>query len=197
MKPVKATMKCLFNAEQLSGATAAEVYDRINGEFSYNEYEWQEQNNIKVTYKGRAEGLHKVLYRCPHCEAEYKMVSHGSIIECTRCGKQWNLDELGHLSAVEGKTEFRSIPDWYEWERSCVRREVEEGVYSFECTAHVDTLPKDRYIPLGKAHLVHNMEGFTLSGEYEGKEYEVKWPASELYSCHIEQYPQTATRRYS
>ena len=50
----------------------------------------------------------------------------------------------------------------------------------------MDTLPKDRYIPIGKAHLVHNMDGFTLTGNFEGKDYEVRWPAAELYSCHIE-----------
>lgn len=183
-------MKCLFTTEELKKASPQEVYDRINAEFSYDDYEWQEQNGIRVTYEGRAEGLHKVLYQCPHCGTEYKMTSHGSILECGQCGKQWELDELGHLSAVagsgDGKTEFSRIPDWYEWERMNVRKEVEAGTYSFECTAHVDLLPKDRYIPIGKAHLVHNMEGFTLTGSHDGEDYEVKWPASDLYSCHIE-----------
>ena len=190
VKGTGATMKCLFTTEELKKASPQEVYDRINAEFSYDDYEWQEQNGIHVTYEGRAEGLHKVLYQCPHCGTEYKMTSHGSILECGQCGKQWELDELGHLSAVagsgDGKTEFSRIPDWYEWERMNVRKEVEAGTYSFECTAHVDLLPKDRYIPIGKAHLVHNMEGFTLTGSHDGEDYEVKWPASDLYSCHIE-----------
>ena len=186
VKGTQATMKCLYTAEQLAAATADEVYEKIKQEFVYDDYKWQEENNIHVTYPGRAEGLHKVLYQCPHCGTEYKMKSHGSLLECDACKKQWQLDELGHLSAVEGETEFRHIPDWYEWERSNVRKEVEAGTYSFECTAHVDTLPKDRYVPIGKAHLVHNMDGFTLTGNFEGKDYEVRWPAAELYSCHIE-----------
>lgn len=31
-----------------------------------------------------------------------------------------------------------------------------------------------------------DMDGFTLKGNYECKDYEVRWKASELYSCHIE-----------
>ncbi len=186
VKGTEATMKCLFTAEQLAGATAKEVNERIREEFRYDDYEWQLQRNIHVTYDKRAEGLHKVLYQCPHCGTEYRMSSHGTILECGECGKRWNLDELGRLSAVEGETEFSSIPDWYEWERSKVREEVEAGTYSFECDAHVDILPKANYIPIGKARLVHNMEGFTLRGNYDNEDYEVIWKARELYSCHIE-----------
>ena len=186
VKDVSATMKCLFTPEQLKKATPAEVMGRIREEFTYDEYSWQLENNRHVTYEGRAEGLHKVLYQCPHCNTEYEMKSHGTVLECGHCGKKWNLDELGRLSALEGETEFSHIPDWYEWERSNVRREVAEGTYHFECTTHVDILPKDRYIPIGKAHLVHDMDGFVLSGNYDVKDYEVRWPASELYSCHIE-----------
>ena len=133
-----------------------------------------------------AEGLHKVLYQCPHCKTEYEMASSGTVLECRHCGKRWEYGELGGLKALEGETEFSHIPDWYEWERSNVRREVEDGTYHFECETHVDILPKDRYIPIGKAHLVHNMDGFTLTGVHEGKPYEVRWSSRELYSCHIE-----------
>jgi len=186
VKGTQATMKCLFTADELGKTNPDEVIDRIRKEFEYDDYRWQKENNIRITYKGRAEGLHKILYQCPHCKTEYKMSSSGTILQCDHCGKKWNLDETGKLSALEGETEFAHIPDWYEWERSNVRKEVEDGTYHFECDTHVDILPKDRYIPIGKAHLVHDMSGFTLKGTHDGKDYEVKWPASELYSCHIE-----------
>lgn len=52
------------------------------------------------------------------------------------------MTELGELEAVSGETVFSHIPDWYEWERVNVRREVEEGTYSSgELPVHVDTLP--------------------------------------------------------
>ena len=186
VKGTQATMKCLFTTEELEKTDSNEVISSIRKEFEYDDYRWQQENNIRITYKGRAEGLHKILYQCPHCKTEYKMSSSGTILQCDHCGKKWNLDETGSLTALEGETEFSHIPDWYEWERSNVRKEVENGTYHFECDTHVDILPKDRYIPIGKAHLIHGMSGFTLKGTYDGKDYEVRWPASDLYSCHIE-----------
>ncbi|MBQ4280461.1 MAG: hypothetical protein II753_00005, partial [Spirochaetales bacterium] len=170
VKGTQATMKCLYTAEQLAGASSEEIYKRITDEFKYDEYEWQKQNNIRVTYPKRAEGLHKVLYQCPHCRTEYKMTSHDDILECSACGKKWHLGEDGQLSAADGVTEFSHIPSWYEWQRANVRKEVVDGTYSFRCTAHVDILPKDRYIPIGKAELVHDMEGFTLRGSHGGED---------------------------
>ncbi|MBO4410552.1 MAG: 1-acyl-sn-glycerol-3-phosphate acyltransferase [Spirochaetales bacterium] len=195
VKGTKATMKCLFTEEQLEKATPKEIYDRVNEEFRYDDYAWQKENNIRITYDKRAEGLHKVLYQCPCCGTEYHMRSHDDILECTSCGAQWRMEEDGSLSASgpqagdgrsAGRPDFTHIPDWYEWERANVRREVEAGTYSFRCTAQEDLLPKDRYIPIGKAELVHDMSGFTLRGRHDDEDYEVKWPASELYSCHIE-----------
>lgn len=186
VKGTQATMKCLLTKEELEKASVEDINRRIREELVYDDYSWQKENDVHVTYQGRAEGLHKVLYQCPHCNTEYEMTSHGTILECKHCGKKWEYEELGSLRALEGETEFSHIPDWYEWERSNVRREVEDGTYHFECTTHVDILPKDRYIPIGKAHLVHDMNGFTLTGSHDGESYEVKWPSSELYSCHIE-----------
>ena len=54
------------------------------------------------------------------------MDSKGADLFCTACGKRWHWHEDGRLEATEGETEFDHIPDWFEWERSEVRRQLEE-----------------------------------------------------------------------
>ena len=64
------------------------------------------------------------------------MASKGTEIFCKECGKRWNLNEDGTLTALEGETEFTHVPDWFEWERSEVIKQVENGEYSFDY--HID-----------------------------------------------------------
>ena len=185
--PVEAEMTLLYTPQQLAETTAEEINRRLVEVFQYDDYAWQKERGIRVTYPGRAEGLHKVLYQCPACGREFVMASQGTKLFCTACGKRWTLSELGELSADEGETEFSHIPDWYEWERANVRKEVRERRYHFECEARVDALPNPKkYIDLGMAHLVHDMDGFRLDGEFEGESYHVEIAARNLYSVHIE-----------
>ena len=128
--PTEAEMKLLFTPEELRTVPVSELNRRIVEAFQYDEYAWQKERGIHVTYKKRAEGLHKVLYQCPSCWKEFRMRSRGEYLYCEACGKRWHLSELGELEAEKGDTEFSHIPDWYEWERANVRREVEAGTYS-------------------------------------------------------------------
>ena len=115
------------------------------------------------------------------------MTSCGTVLRCNACGKEWQMTELGELHAVSGETEFSHIPDWYEWERAEVRKEIENGTYGITCRAQVDALPNaDRYIDIGSATLTHDMSGFTLSGSYKDEPYTVKLDAPSQYSVHIE-----------
>ena len=52
----------------------------------------------------------------------------------------------------------------------------------------MDTLPNaKRYIYLGKGTLVHDMDGFHVSGlDVDGDPFEMIKPVPSLYSCHIE-----------
>ena len=187
VKPTEAEMTCLFTREALEKASAEEVNEAIRTIFRYDDFAWQKQRNLRVTYEGRAEGLHKVLYQCPHCGAEYRMNTKGARLFCESCGKVWEMDELSELHAQEGETEFSHIPDWYEWERLNVRKEVEEGSYGFTCRARVDALPNAKgYMDLGMATLTHDMTGFTVDGAYRGEDYHVHIPAASQYSVHIE-----------
>jgi len=184
---VESTMKCLVRAEDIKKKTVDEINAAIQEEFTYDDYKWQWENKIKVDYPKRAEGLHKVLYQCPKCKTEYKMTSKDSKLICTHCNKSWTMGEYGRLSGDDGVTEFHHIPDWYEWERANVRAEIERGEYSIACDARVDSLPNaKKFIDLGKAKLTHNMQGFSVEGEYNGEPYTMEKSVASLYSCHIE-----------
>ena len=170
------------------GMTADEINALLRKEFVYDEYRYQKDNGIRITEPYRAEGLHKVLYQCPHCGTEYKMDSKGSQIFCTACGKRWNWNEDGSLEALEGDTEFDHIPDWFNWERQQVRQQIEQGEYSFSDEVEVYSLPRVwRYIPLGKAKLTHDPEtGFVLEGNYRDAKYHIHRQPQQTNSLHVE-----------
>ena len=187
IKGLEATLECIATKEEVEKLSVDELDARLQKALEYDDYAWLKESGILLTDKDRAKGLHKVLYQCPHCRTEYEMSSEGTQIKCNHCGKTYEMDEHGELHALEGETEFPHIPDWYEWERNNVRKEVREGKYHFECPVRVDALPNAKgYIDLGMGTLVHDMNGFTLKGRYKDEDYEVTLLAKDHYSVHIE-----------
>ena len=186
--PMHTTIKLILTPEQIAGMTVEEINETLKRELQYDDYRYQKDNNIRITEPFRAEGLHKVLYQCPHCLTESKMDSQGDDIFCTACGKRWHWHEDGRLEATEGETEFDHIPDWFNWERKQVEKQIEEGTYSFTDEVEVYSLPRVwRYIPLGKAKLTHSIEnGFTLEGHYRGQDYFIHRQPQQTNSLHVE-----------
>ena len=189
VKPTEAEYSLLLTRDQVREFSVDEINDRIVQAFQYDDFAWQKERGIRTPYPGRAEGLHKVLYQCPCCKTEFRMSSKGSEIFCTACGKRWQMTELGELRAQEGKTEFSHIPDWYEWERSNVREEVESGSYNTGVMpVKVYSLPNARrFIHLGEGTMVQDGSGFHVHGtDVDGDPFEMEIPVPSLYSCHIE-----------
>ena len=188
VKPVESQLKLLFTKEETQTLSIEEINDRLAESFAYDDFAWQKQKGIHVKTQNRAEGLHKVLYQCPACRTEYQMTSKGSQLQCGHCGKAWEMTELGELCAQTGETEFSHIPDWYEWERANVRREVENGTYSFSDEVRIESLPNAKgFVVFDQpGQLTHNLDGFTLTGVCEDEPFAVHWAVPSLYSCHIE-----------
>ncbi len=185
--PFHSTMKQILTAEQIESMTADEINKVIREELYYDDYKWQKENNIKITEDFRADGLNKILYKCPHCLSEGKTVGKGIYLTCEDCGKKWELTELGEMKAVDGETEFSHIPDWYEWERECVRQEILDGTYHFEDDVHVHSLPGVKFVDIGKAHVTHDLEnGFVVEGHYNGNDYRIQRQTKTLYTLHNE-----------
>lgn len=186
--PLYTTMTQILTAEQVAQMSVKEINAAVRQAMQYDEYKWQLERNIHITEPHRAEGLHKVLYQCPHCGTEHKMASEGADIYCTECGKRWHMTELGQLEAAEGETEFPHIPDWYEWQREQVHQQILRREYHFEDTVDVYSLPRCmKFVHLGQAKLTHDpVNGFVIEGEYRGQPYRVERPPLGMYGVHIE-----------
>lgn len=186
--PVKIELKQILTPEELESKSVDEINEIIRKEMDYNEYAWQKENNICIKAKDRAQGLHKVLYQCPHCMTESKMNSDGIHLFCEECGKKWEMTELGEMKALNGETEFSHIPDWFNWQRENVRKEVLNGEYSFEDEAEIYSLPGvESFVNLGKANLTHSLEdGFVITGSFNEHPYRVQRLPKGHYDLHVE-----------
>ena len=186
--PLHTIIQPLLTAEECKSLSVDEINAKLQEAFEYDDYRYQKENGIRITEPYRAQGLHKVLYQCPHCGKEFSMASEGAELYCKECGKRWLWEESGDLKALEGETEFPHIPDWYEWERANVRKQVEDGTYRYEDTVDVHSMPGCwKWNHLGDAKVTHDREnGFVLEGHYRGQDYRIQRTPLESNSLHIE-----------
>ena len=167
--PVRAEMEYLLSPEEIKEKTPAELNGILAEQFSFDNFRWQQENGIRIREAFRADCLNRVLYRCPHCHTEGKMVGKGITLTCGACGKSYELTEDGYMRAVEGETEFSHVPDWYRAQREAVRAELEAGTYRMELPVDIYMLVDTKCLyRVGEGTLIHGEEGFHLRG-CEGK----------------------------
>ena len=162
---VSAKVKCIATREEIKEKTADELDALLEEAFSFDNFAWQRDNKISIDVPYRADGLHRILYKCPHCNAENQMEGKGTRLTCHACSKMWDMDEYGQLSALDGNTEYAHIPDWYSWQRECVRKEIEDGTYLLDTDVDISIqVNLDGVCNIGRGHLRHDANGFYLTG---------------------------------
>ncbi len=162
---VSAKMEYLLSPEQVKDMSAEDIQSLIEEKFSFDAFAEQQRKKIKITEDFRADYLNRVLYKCPHCMVEGKMRGEGITLTCDACGKEYLLDEYGKLTATEGDGKFDHIPDWFEWERACVRAELEELTYSLDIPVDICmAIDEKKIYSVGEGRLTHTIDGFHLTG---------------------------------
>lgn len=162
---VSAHVKCIATADEIKEKSVDELDALIDEAFAFDNFAWQRDNKISVDVPFRADGLHRILYKCPHCGAENQMEGKGISLICHSCGKRWEMDKYGQLSAIDADTEYSHIPDWYSWQRECVRRELEAGTYLLDADVDIAIqVNLNGVCKIGKGHLTHALNGFHLTG---------------------------------
>lgn len=162
---VSAKVSCLLNRAQIREKSAEELDDILQNAFNLDYFQWQYDRQVEIKEPFRADGLERILYKCAHCGTEGQMEGKGTDITCRHCGKQYHMTALGRLQATEGETEFPHIPDWYRWERACVRAELEAGTYYLDTKVRIGLLVDYKALYMvGEGRLVHSNDGFHLVG---------------------------------
>lgn len=100
---VSAQMQCLLSSSDVAERNVAEINERIFSAFRFDNFRWQEENGVSVSEPFRADGLNRVLYKCPHCLAEGKMEGKGTSLICRSCNTEYRLTEIGTLECLNGE----------------------------------------------------------------------------------------------
>ena len=166
-KSVRASahMRLLYTQEEVRTMSVQALSDGLDEAFGFDNWAWQKENGVEIHDATRADGLSRILWKCPHCGTEGKMDGRGIHLTCHHCGKQYELTPIGDLKAVEGETEFTTVPAWNDWQRQQVRQAILDGSYKLD--VDVDITVMVDYMALynvGSGHLVHDLTGFHLTG---------------------------------
>ena len=163
--PITAKARVLYTREEIHEKSVKELSEGVEAAFGYDHFKWQKEQGLEITEPFRADGLHRILYKCVHCGTEGKMEGRGTCITCGSCGKRYELTPLGELKATEGQTEISHIPDYYRWEREQVRQDILNCRYKLDADVDICMLVDYKSIyKVGRGHLTHDNSGFTLTG---------------------------------
>ena len=162
---VSAKVSYLLSPEDIAQKSSEELYEILSDAFTYDQFRMQHEHGVIIDEPFRADGLHRVLYKCPSCGMEGDMVGKGIHITCNSCSKEYTLNEDGTLSSSDNKCEFKYVSDWYAWERQQVKKELEEKTYLLDIDVDIKMLVDTKSIySVGEGRLRHTDKGFELIG---------------------------------
>ncbi len=163
---ISAEMECLLTADQIKNMPFDQINKVIGEKFNFDNFRWQQENNVKITEGFRADYIHRVLYKCPNCQAEGDTIGEGTHLFCGHCGKMWELTENGFMKALNGDSEYPHIPDWYRFQRESVKKELLDGSYKLDCDVDIYVLTNLKAVyNIGGGRLTHSIDGFTLKSD--------------------------------
>ncbi len=184
---VSAHIRCLYTREQVRNLSVQELSDGLDAAFSFDHWQWQKENGIEIRDSFRADGLSRILWKCPHCLTEGEMEGKGEHLTCNHCGKRYYLTPLGELEAVDGESLFTSVPQWNDWQRQIVRQQILDGSYKLDVDVDISLLVDRKAVyRVGTGHLTHDGNGFRLTG-CDGR-LDYSQPPQHCYGLYADYY---------
>lgn len=182
--PLSAQVEYLLSEEEIKNLSINEIDKIIREKFSFDAFTEQFESNVVIDHPERAKGLHRILYKCPHCGAEGNMLGEKESITCLSCGEGYNLTPLGKLEKINGEGIFSKISDWVDWEKEKVKEQVVGDNYSQSFPVSVFAINDSKCLySLGDGTLIHNGDGFVLKDAEGAVRYTQSQKKSHTINC--------------
>jgi len=133
------TISTLFSENETQSLSLDEINKALDQ--SLGSTDSTVSNNRYRTFSGKklAEGLHNILYWCPHCNAEFTTNTKGCKIYCISCNSTASMDKYSKLFAENGSTFPTSIHEWFKMQTAHEMNMLHEDMKPIEVEVTVRT----------------------------------------------------------
>ncbi len=172
----------MASREEFAALSIEQAEAMVDSHLSFDAYRANEVNKVAYRKGDNVEGLEQVLFRCPHCGADFTIRAEGNRLFCTDCGFAVESDEYGLLhDPAGGEPAFRYPSDWY----AKIEGEIAALVCAdpgFEFSAMADVYKinhrKHRYEKAGRTAVTMTFERFVLDGQLFGEDFYQEIPTA-------------------
>jgi len=186
---IEASVDVLFSPHELETLSHEDIYRKVKNALDFDDYEWQRKAMIKASKPHSAEGLERVLYRCPRCQTEFNMHTQRNRLWCASCGNAALMNEYGLLQPVDGSCLIFETPtEWSRWQMQFCRQQVGLPEFSYSEPAFLVKISKHgKYKRVGSGIAEINIDRFCYRGTYNSTEvlWEIKNNLSAVFAHEV------------
>ena len=170
----------MFSPEEIKTISADEIEATMDRLLYHDDYEWNLKERHKFASHGQiAKDLHTLLWKCPRCGAEHKMLGEGDTIKCLACGNGATITEDYEMHPFdEGCVIPRTQTAWFDWERAQVKEEIRDPEFKLTQKVKLGTLPKYEYLKdektseiVGEGVITLDHTGLSYDGTRDGAQF--------------------------
>lgn len=159
--PLTADVKLAVTAKEITTLSVGEIHTRILENLTYDDYQYQLDNQIEIADDHLSEGLNGILYKCPTCGEEFVMTAQGNKLICSKCGATFTQNKFGGIDNCK----FGKVTDWYKWQRECVSQEIALPNFVLKDQFVAEKLVGKNYVDCGVCDISCTNDALTVAGE--------------------------------
>ncbi|MDR2046800.1 MAG: 1-acyl-sn-glycerol-3-phosphate acyltransferase [Clostridiales bacterium] len=162
---IRVEASLLFSKDELRTLSYDDIYERLKTAFVFNDYEYQEQNRLKFRTRRPAEGIERLLYKCPECGAEFQNLTKKDALTCSSCGNAVRIDLFGAITSLTGGAFFDRPDRWADFQKAALREETARDGFALSerVVLSVEDVDTAKYVKTAKGTLTLNGKGLTFS----------------------------------
>lgn len=186
---VEVTFDQMFTTEDLARLSPTEIEDIMNEKLYHDDYLWNKEQKISYKNDGEiARNLHTLLYWCPKCHSELKMVGKKNTLTCTCCGNGATITDTYDMVPFNEECVIPNTQtEWFKMQREFVKEQIKDPNFKLVEKVKLGMLPKYEYLKdlktseiVGEGTITLTHEGLTYDGTKDNEPFNFFIPIASL-----------------